>query len=717
MKLESMKCPMCGATVNAENGISLAECPACGSEYFVDAGKKIADIDETIANRLKNLRAIQAVAVQANDIGSTSKSSYDILEIVAGDGLSQYYYAYAENVLGHNAYINEYYDNGDVQLTPSGKRRVLSHIYEYSDLRDRLDVEKYIMALEGVDNSAELRLYKAQYATRRALEENYDDIPRDIFVCHRSTDKQVAVSVVRELEEDSHTCWISTRNLRPNDTVNYWENIRSAIKSCSLFLVISSEDAMMSKDVKSEINIAKSLKKDRLEYKIDASTHTSLFNSFFDGNAWVVGVGNTKKQLADLCIRAFREIDAGNQKNSKINSDYGVTGSVAKETNDVATLLYEAEKKLKTLNFVAAKSILDSIEVQKYDCAEMWWMKFLASHRIADDKEVAREIADYTSDKNYINAINLATDQEQKIIWMGLVDRAKDNLYKTKIAATTASQGYNGGESGFEHTINGVVGSVLDTGKAVANNMKKAFAGSTPSYYNDNPNNTFANTSANKRKGISRNWIALIVLILIVLVPVIITMAVFIPKYFSDIGKSQTDQTEETVVTMKGVDYQLKSYYYEVSDINNSTKIEIVKNIKGVPVYFTENDLFTYNTKIQEVVIDAKIIEYPIFEACFDLTKVTGEGFDGWNEIPKNAYNMCRSLVSVKVSANLVSIGESAFEECENMETFVIGSSVVSIGKSAFEDCNSLSLYMPNHMSTYNLGKGWNKFILATYWV
>lgn len=318
MDLELMKCPMCGAKVNQSKGESVAVCPACGNEYFIESSKKIGDIDEAIALRLKNLRKIQREAVAANDISSTAKASYDILEIVAGDGLSQYYYAYAENVLGHNTYIKHYYNSSEIQLTPKDTIRVLNHIYEYSDMRDRIQIEHYIMSLSNVDNRAELNLYKAKYATRRAREENYDDIPRDVFICHRSTNKDVAVNVVRALESDSNSCWISMRNLRPNDSMNYWDNITNAIKSCSLFLVISSEDAMMSKDVKSEINIAKSLGKQRLEYKIDNSTHTSLFNSFFDGKMWVDGVGNTREQQANLCNRVFRDIEKlGYQETNK----------------------------------------------------------------------------------------------------------------------------------------------------------------------------------------------------------------------------------------------------------------------------------------------------------------------------------------------------------------------------------------------------------------
>lgn len=95
-----------------------------------------------------------------------------------------------------------------------------------------------------------LKSYQKIFVKRKEKEEHYDDIPRDVFICHRSTDVEYAEEIVRILERDGNQCWISTRNLRPNDSENYWDNIEKAIKNCEVFLVASSEEAMLSNDVK-----------------------------------------------------------------------------------------------------------------------------------------------------------------------------------------------------------------------------------------------------------------------------------------------------------------------------------------------------------------------------------------------------------------------------------------------------------------------------------
>ena len=730
--LELMKCPMCGANVSADEGVSVAECPACGSEYFVESSKKLGSIDEAISCKLKNLRNIQSDAVGANDIGSISKSSYDILEIVAGDGLSQYYYAYAENVLGHNAYIKDYYGSESVNLTPSDTRRVLSHVYEYSDLRDRIDIESFIMALDGVDNCDELKLYKAQYATRRAMEDNYDDIPRDIFVCHRSTDIDVAEQVVTELEEDSHKCWISTRNLRPNDTINYWDNITKAINSCSIFLVISSEDAMMSKDIKSEINIAKSLGKARVEYKIDNSVHTSLFNDFFDGKMWVDGVGNTKRQLADLCIRSFREIDRAKYEKSMEGKSYNTNYSNgARENIKVDQMLQETRGMLYSLNFIKAIEVLEEVQKLAPNCGEMWWLKMLANNRISDEKDIAGVLADYTSDINYINAITYSSDHEQKIIWTGLVMRAKENLVARQSSTNNhnnAQQNY--GNPSLERKITDVLNNVVITGKNIANNVKTTFNGSTPSYYDNNKDNTFKKTSANKKyheekyrkhkkeekaakkKSPILPFILISLFIIVIAVVSVVTMNV-------DVNAS-TDVNVEQEVMYNNVAYTLNESkeYYEFSHVEGDLlMVEIAEEIGNLKVKFVDLDYFTNNYIIKEICIDAEMSAHPLFTNSSSLIIVRGVGFDTITEIPVDAYRNCTSLVTAPKIKGLIKINQTAFYNCTSLTSFYIGESLNEIGERAFYNCDKLYLRMPNEKDSYIFGYFWDKGINGISWL
>ncbi len=317
IKLINAKCTNCGAVIEineATKESGALVCPACDTAFVTENAIEFAAIKNQQAEKINNLRKMLHDAVRVNNIKGIKLAAENILEIIPRDYSAKYYYAYAMNMLGNYKYIEDFYKNSPQNSTDEEIERLLPHIIAHSDLRDRFHVESYIMALEGIDNNYYLDLYKKEFARRKEIEEHYDDVPRDVFICYRSINSDIAMKVLNVLEQDGNKCWISARNLRPGDTENYWNNIRKAIKSCSLFLVISSEDAMLSNDVKNEMNIAKELNKPRLEYKIDNRPHTTFFKHFFDGHMWVDGSSGDEKSLYELCYRVYREL----QKNTNI---------------------------------------------------------------------------------------------------------------------------------------------------------------------------------------------------------------------------------------------------------------------------------------------------------------------------------------------------------------------------------------------------------------
>ena len=434
MSVTILKCTACGYKLSNNADDQVAICEACGSEFLLEMGRRLGELDDSITNKLANLRQIQAAACDANDIKNLSKSSRDILTIVVDDYVSKYYYAYAENVLGNNRYISAFYESDAVDFTSSDMAKVLAHISKHSDLRDRADIESYIMSVDGIDIMAELSAYKSEFARRKSLEDNYDDIPRDVFVCHRSTDNIIALSVVNALERDGHKCWISSRNLRPNDVDNYWDNIKNAIDSCRIFLVVSSEDAMLSKDVKTELNIAKSIDKHRLEYKIDRSEHTSLFNAFFDGKMWVEGFENNARELAVLCNRVYREIDVINNVSRKSKFDEvdeikellkkqaaaSVASGGKSSSVNVPNLIKKATMLIESSEFTSATHTLERISEEDVECADLWWLRLFVKFKVPSYDMLSNIEVDFDREMNYINAIKFCTDKEKRNLWLKL---------------------------------------------------------------------------------------------------------------------------------------------------------------------------------------------------------------------------------------------------------------------------------------------------------
>ncbi len=311
MKLESLVCPICGCRdinpKSVSNGIGV--CPACDETFVIKIAEQLSLVEVDKTKEIGNLRALLKEAVSVNDIRSIARYSGKLLEIIENDFSAIYYYAYSQNVLGQNRYITKFYSTEPSEHTVGEMKDIVAHITEYCDLRDEQSARTFISHRDDIDTALSLADFDVRFAERMKQEEYYDDIPRDVFICHRSTNSDIANVVCEALEEDGNVCWISSRNLRPNDTENYWTNIERAIKSCKIFLVISGRDAMLSKDVKREMEYAASLEKPRVEYKIDSSEHTTFFKIFFDGLQWVDGTMQSKENISDLRLRIYRELE------------------------------------------------------------------------------------------------------------------------------------------------------------------------------------------------------------------------------------------------------------------------------------------------------------------------------------------------------------------------------------------------------------------------
>ncbi|MDR3319063.1 MAG: TIR domain-containing protein [Clostridiales bacterium] len=311
MQGETLRCTTCGNSSNlridAEHKTGF--CPACRNTFVVSIAEEFAKVEIDRAKDIENLRELLRDAVNKNDVIHIGEYAGRIKEIIPRDYSAGYYFAYGQSKQNKPKYLENFLAADSENATVKEKNAVLEHLIQNSKIRDETLVENYIRGVGGIDRDAFLDKHNAAFVEKRRLEENYDDIPRDVFVCHRSVDIEVADCAVRALERGGNTCWISTRNLRPNDTENYWKSIEAAIKSCKIFLVISSKDAMPADDVKRELNIAKDADKPRVEYKIDEKPHTPFFKAFFDGRQWIQAFPNPGNHYHELSDRIFRELE------------------------------------------------------------------------------------------------------------------------------------------------------------------------------------------------------------------------------------------------------------------------------------------------------------------------------------------------------------------------------------------------------------------------
>ena len=309
MELKKLRCPTCGAEIDSNEidfSKKIGRCNACYGTFVIEQAENFAKVEVDKTKDVEAYRNNLATSVEKDDAIGMIRFAGQILDILPDDFEATYFYAYAYAKRGDSRYLYDFYQDVRKEYTEESAMRVAEHVVKRCDLRDEKRALAFLRSLH-YESDSYVAFFKDTFAERVKKEELYDDITRDVFICHRSTNTDAASRIVKVLEEDGNTCWISTRNLRPNDNENYWTNIKKAIKSCRIFLVVSSRDAMFSGDVKKEMAFAKDLNKRRIEVKIDESEHNAFFKDFFDGCKWIKGENydEIKSRVADLVSKAL----------------------------------------------------------------------------------------------------------------------------------------------------------------------------------------------------------------------------------------------------------------------------------------------------------------------------------------------------------------------------------------------------------------------------
>jgi uncharacterized Zn finger protein (UPF0148 family) len=297
------KCTSCGATLAVNSGDKTAICEFCQTTNIVENALALAKVQVDVTEDLKKLRANLNDFVSQNSIDEILRVSQKILDWIPQDFVAKYYFAYAKQATGQPRFMYDFLSQPPA-FTEEEFQNVSAHLMRYSDLRDK----RRIVDFYNKFDSAKVSAFIEAHTKRQDVENHYANVPRDVFICFSSYNVEIAENVMNALESDGNTCWISTRNLRPNDTENYWTNIENAIKNTTLVLVIGSEDSMLSKDVQKEIELAQTHHKRIIEFKIDNARHNTLFKHVFSGVKWIEGTLDPNQYLAALCERVYYEI-------------------------------------------------------------------------------------------------------------------------------------------------------------------------------------------------------------------------------------------------------------------------------------------------------------------------------------------------------------------------------------------------------------------------
>jgi ABC-type amino acid transport substrate-binding protein len=300
--MNQAKCTTCGAGLTIRKGDKTCVCEYCQSTNIVENALALGKVEVDVTEDIKKLRANLTTFVQQNSIDEILRVSQKLLDWIPQDFVALYFFGYAKQQQNQPRFFYDLLNEPGV-FVEEELQQVVNHILRYSELRDKARIVSFL----DVHAPNYLSQYLQVHKERENQEDNYANIPRDVFVCFSSFDLDVAEAVVKELEADGNTCWISTRNLRPEDAENYWKNIENAIQNSKLFIVISSADSMRSKDVHKEIEFAQIYKSRMIVFKIDGDAHNTLFKHVFDGNKWIQGKKIAKQSYKAILQRVYEE--------------------------------------------------------------------------------------------------------------------------------------------------------------------------------------------------------------------------------------------------------------------------------------------------------------------------------------------------------------------------------------------------------------------------
>ncbi len=310
MKLTRLRCPNCGAdfeNVDLEQDQRIFKCTrmGCGAAFIVDQGAKFAYIEKREAEKIEQYRREMNRALSPFDSYLAMRYAENIITILPNDFRAKAVLSIAQSNDSNKRPLYNFLSS-ESDCTTEEFEEVFPVILNHCDYRALKLLEESAKRIPDSPTKSRMQAQISdQMAYLKKKNDDYADVPRDVFICHSSEDIDIAMNVMQVLENDGNTCWISERNMPP-DSRYYWEKIEKSIRHCSIFLVLCSGNAMHSDAVQREISIAESSDVERLELKLDNTPHTVLFKHFFDGLNWIDATKDTGRAFSELMEWVFQ---------------------------------------------------------------------------------------------------------------------------------------------------------------------------------------------------------------------------------------------------------------------------------------------------------------------------------------------------------------------------------------------------------------------------
>jgi len=363
METKELRCTHCGAPLTIDNeDTKVVICKYCGKSIIVDRGldfaKRVEELHlEEETKELNNYRTLLSKAIlETQNKENIIELCNKILDILPNDFEASFYQHFAKranDTRNYENFIKTIIQNYNVEEF----KPYLSYMITYASFYELEYIKNLISQIELEDEVKTAFNNEISKRKERLDEESdlYANIKRDIFICHSSKDEELLNAIVYHLEDgDGFRAWYSERNM-PKDNDDYWKVITQAIENCDVFLLLITENAKFSKDVKEELSIARKLNKQKVvAVNVSLENPGIEFKEFLSrtGSQWIEATDDNAFGILSKRIYDFTHKEDNNQS---YNTKENISDKNEKEDNQEKNTNNTNSKKLSLKDFIGTK--------------------------------------------------------------------------------------------------------------------------------------------------------------------------------------------------------------------------------------------------------------------------------------------------------------------------------------------------------------------------
>jgi tetratricopeptide (TPR) repeat protein len=131
---------------------------------------------------------------------------------------------------------------------------------------------------------------------------------RQVFVSYATADRKEALSVCKAVERRGTKCWISCRDVKPGE--NYQEAIVRAIRDARAMVLVFSEAANISDEIKKELSLASKYKLPVLALRIEDAEPSDAFAYELSTRQWIDAFQGWDSSIDSIVSRIKQIADA-----------------------------------------------------------------------------------------------------------------------------------------------------------------------------------------------------------------------------------------------------------------------------------------------------------------------------------------------------------------------------------------------------------------------